>query len=104
MVDSQPFENFINPEAVLDACKLLGIGPWEDSEYRGSSVFASELERKWDMKTWRAAVKKAASTARLIQREWCLACDAREARGEPRVPLDAVQFELEFRVRIKKAP
>ncbi len=89
----------IPDEAVLDACKLLGVGEWETSHFRGSPDFATVLERKYPVKVWRAAVKRAMALADALAKRHVAECDAREAAGLPRHGLTdgPVQGSLEFK-------
>ncbi len=77
----------IPPEAVRDACILLGVGEFESSPLRGDPDFATALERKYPMKVWRAAAKRAVALASTLARQHTDACDAREKAGLDRVEI-----------------
>ncbi|AAQ63336.2 hypothetical protein Nazgul35 [Burkholderia phage BcepNazgul] len=69
------------PDPVYDACRLLGIGSWATSEFRGNMDFATALERKHPMKEWREAIKKAMEIEKRQQSARTIAAKARIALG-----------------------
>lgn len=85
------------PDPVFDACRLLGIGEWATSEFRGNPDFATTLERKYPMKVWREALKKAMELQRREDRNHFRLVAARiEAKVQP-VYESSGQLEIDMR-------
>jgi hypothetical protein len=96
---AEDFEEYLPPAAIEDACKLLGVGEFENSAYRGNPDFATALERKWPLSVWKRACKRAMGYCKTLQQAYFKQLDEREAVGLPRYPADPddpMQLEIDF--------